>query len=315
MLSQKKRRGWVIAAILLVVAGGAAVAGGALRGRGESAPGPEAGRADEPAVAVTVEPVTPRTVRRSVTAVGSLYGWDEVAITPKVEGRVVRIFHDVGDVVKPGEPLLEIDPTDYRLAVTEARRALDLELARLGLKQFPDKALDVTRLPPVARAASLQAQAGSKAERARRLSGTRAVSIEDLQNAETDLEVAQANYRQAVLEAEATLAAARHRQAALETAEQRLKDTRVVAPTPQANGGGPVEYVVCARGVAEGEIVRTFPFGMEPTPMFRLAIDRPLKLQVTVPERHRAHVKSGQGVALEVEAYPGEKFAGKVARV
>jgi RND family efflux transporter MFP subunit len=121
-----------------------------------------------------------------------------------------------------------------------------------------------------------------------------------------------------ILEAEATLAAARHRQAALETAEQRLRDTLVVAPTPSAaglNGSGPVEYAICHRGVVEGEIVRTFPFGVESTSLFRLAIDRQLKLKVTVPERHKGAVKVGQEATLEVQAYAGERFQGKVARI
>src|SRR5262249_23038634 len=49
--------------------------------------------------------------------------------------------------------------------------------------------------------------------------------------------------------------------------------------------------------------------------LFKLVIDRPLKLQATVPERHKGEVRVGQDAELEVEAYPGQRFAGKVARV
>src|SRR5262249_26479317 len=108
----------------------------AFLGRGGRA-GPPPAQPERAAVAVTVEPVTVRPIGRAVRVVGSLYGRDEVAITPKVEGRVVRIHKDVGDVVRPGDLLLEIDPTDYRLAVTEARRALELELSKLGLNELP----------------------------------------------------------------------------------------------------------------------------------------------------------------------------------
>jgi RND family efflux transporter MFP subunit len=51
------------------------------------------------------------------------------------------------------------------------------------------------------------------------------------------------------------------------------------------------------------------------TVLFRLVVDRPLKLQVTVPERYRSEVKLGQEAALEVEAHPGQRFPGKVARI
>ncbi len=316
MQPPSKRKRWVGMAVAVGVLAAVVLTWRVLAGQGQPTTASANGKPAEQVVVVTVEPVTARPVARNITVVGSLYGWDEVVLTPKVEGRVLRILHDVGDVVKPGELLLEIDPTDYKLAVAEARRALDLELARLGLKQLPQSTLDVASLPPVARAAALQNQASTRAERMRRLAGTRSASPEDVQQAETDLEVAQANHRQMILEAEATLAAARHRQAALETAEQRLKDTLIVAPTPSArDGSGPVEYAVCHRGVVEGEIVRTFPFGMESTSLFRLAIDRQLKLKVTVPERHRAAVKVGQEATLEVEAYVGERFQGKVARI
>jgi RND family efflux transporter MFP subunit len=79
-------------------------------------------------------------------------------------------------------------------------------------------------------------------------------------------------------------------------------------------GGGEVEFAVSGRSVSEGEIVRTMPFG-EQQSMYRLVIDQPLKLKATVPERHRGEIKVGQDAELEVEAYPGRKFAGKVSRV
>jgi RND family efflux transporter MFP subunit len=106
---------------------------------------------------------------------------------------------------------------------------------------------------------------------------------------------------------------------------QRLRDTRVIAPecamedaasqvgVASSTPTSP-EYVVCQRSVAEGEMVRVMPFGDSAT-LFKLVIDRQLKLLATVPERHRADVKLGQDVELAVEAYPGEKFMGKVVRI
>src|SRR3712207_5190024 len=41
-------------------------------------------------VVVTVAPVTTRTMRRSVEVVGTLEGHEEINLSPKVEGRVVR---------------------------------------------------------------------------------------------------------------------------------------------------------------------------------------------------------------------------------
>jgi multidrug efflux pump subunit AcrA (membrane-fusion protein) len=156
-----------------------------------------------------------------------------------------------------------------------------------------------------------------------RLNQGRASSAEEREQLDTDHEVARANYRQAILDATATLAAARHKRATLDMVLQKVKDTRVTAPYPfdarQRDFGlfalpaVPVEYVVCQRSVAEGEMVRSMP-GATST-LFKLIIDRPLKLVATVPERHRAEIKVGQGAEFEVEAYPGEKFSGRVSRV
>jgi len=287
--------------------------------------------------------------------VGSLYGKDEVTITPKVEGRILKIHHDVGDVVRPGELLLELDPTDYQLAVAEARRALELELSKLGLKELPRGRYDVAALPSVIRAAALERNSVSRRDRLLRLSGGGASSAEDRDQAQTDYEVAHANHQQALLDAEATLATARHRQATLDTALQRLRDTRVIVPlcgdaglsgarrrsTMEAPGvaqatnmeqaslsnpatqlsilGVPatdIEYVVSQRPASPGEIVYAMPaLPGATTPLFKLVMERSLKLQATVPERHKGEVRVGQVAELAVEAYPGQKFAGRVARI
>jgi RND family efflux transporter MFP subunit len=304
----------------LVIAGAAVGGGLLLVGRhGGAAQAP----VERPAVtvAVTLAPVTPRAVQRTVAVVGSLYGRDEIAILPKVDGRVIRIYHDVGDTIRPGEVLLELDPTDYELAAAEARRALELELAKLGLKELPGEAYDVSRLPMVVRAAAQERDAALRRDRVQRLGGV--TSDEDRETAEMNWAVAKAGSQQALLDARATLAAARHRQAALDIALQKLKDTKVLVPGAAATtapvrlaaadpADGP-EYAVAQRSVSEGEMVYAAP-GMATT-LYRLIIDRPLKLKATVPERFRGAVKVGQEVRLAVESYPGQEFAGQVARV
>src|SRR5262245_58782862 len=227
MGSPKSRR-WLVRLVWIAVgvAGLAATANFVRRG----GPPEKATRrsAEVQPVTVTVEPVRRVPVRRSVTVVGTLFGEDEITLSPKVEGRVVRVWHDVGERVKPGELLLEIDPVDYQLAAQEAQRALELELAKLGLKELPEKDFDVRKLPSVERAASIEKNAATRRDRSMRL-GT-ATATEDKEQAEADYEVARANSKQAVLDAAATLAAARQRKAALEMAQQKLTYTKVYAP-------------------------------------------------------------------------------------
>ncbi|HTI49869.1 MAG TPA: efflux RND transporter periplasmic adaptor subunit [Planctomycetaceae bacterium] len=279
-------------------------------------------------IAVTVAPVTPRSVRRQVQVVGTLHGVEEFEVAAKVDGRIVRLFHDVGDVVHPGDVLLEVDPTDLKLAATEVTRSLELELARLGLSAVPAPGFDVGTVPGVARARLLEKNARNKFERSQALLRKQALSREDLEQSETDYEVAQANTRQAVLDAEATLASIRQREALLESAQQKLRDTRVIVPTPSVvqerlaervvltSSAGrrklpESEYVIAARMVSEGEMVNDSPA----TSLFRLVMDRPLKLKAHVPERHVSEIEIGQTVQVSVEAWPRELFTGTVARV
>src|SRR5579871_6207141 len=197
-MGTEKHRRWLVRGIGVLVVG-AVVAGAAMvlsRPRA-AAPATRAAAEVRP-VMVTVEPVRRVPVRRAVTVVGSLFGREEITLSPKVEGRVARVWHDVGERVKPGELLLEIDPIDYQLAAAEAERALELELAKLGLKELPTGDFDVRRLPSVERAATLEQNARTRRDRSLRLGA--ASTVEDKEQAEADYEVARANSRQAVLD-------------------------------------------------------------------------------------------------------------------
>ena len=107
---------------------------------------------------LTVAPVTYRPVRRTIEAVGTLCGYEEVSICSTAEGRVVKIHHDVADHVRPGEQLLQIEPIDYELSVRQAEKALLVELAKLGLQSPPTAAFDVTGIPMVVEAQSQSRQ-------------------------------------------------------------------------------------------------------------------------------------------------------------
>lgn len=281
-------------------------------------------------IVVTVAPLVQRPVQRSVTIVGSLQGYDEIQISPLVDGRIAHIRHDQGDVVRPGEPLLEIDDTDYRMAVEENERALELELAKLGLKDLPPENFDVNELPSVVRAKLTENNMSAVLERIRALARQKVNSLDDFEKADTNFRVAQADTRQRILDARQQLATVKHKQALLETSRKKLKDTKVLVPSlpgvaaldaqgvRQVSGSGeevspPVEMrlSVADRFVNEGEVVKASP----PTKLFRLVVKNPLKLMAAVPERHVGRLKLRQNVELAVEAYPGTTFTGVVTRI
>ena len=97
----------------------------------------------------------------------------------EVSGRVARVYHDMGDIVKPGDLLLELDSTDYDLEVAEKHgapwrprsfgwgyisRSRDISPEE-GLVMFAE-AICREKLPSVMRAIQQEDNARQKSERA-----------------------------------------------------------------------------------------------------------------------------------------------------
>ncbi|MFL5342934.1 MAG: efflux RND transporter periplasmic adaptor subunit [Gemmataceae bacterium] len=261
-----------------------------------------------PAVMVTAESVTHRRVQRSVEAVGTLWGYEAVTIGAKVNGRVLRIRHDVADRVAPDEILLEIEPTDFQLSERQSEKALQVELAKLGLDKPPDATFDVSKVPSVVQAKAKLDNARRRLDRIQSVdtSGSR----EEVSERTTELAVAQAEHDNQVLLAKSTLASVRMKQESWAMARQQMLDTviRVPTPTKPVPGGGPPLYAISARSVAEGSMVSAG------TELFKLVIDQTLKLKAPVPERFAEDVKDGQDVQVQTAAY-ATPFAGTVRRI
>ncbi|MCZ2344435.1 MAG: efflux RND transporter periplasmic adaptor subunit [Bacteroidales bacterium] len=273
-----------------------------------------------PTITVTTVPLQTRSVQRTVTAVGTFRGYDEVTLSPKVDGVINTVHVDVGDMAIPGAVLLTIDPTDCELAVWEAHRALDAELARLGIPDLPDTQVNVDQVSTVVKARVSLDNATKRFAMRRGLFDRQVLAKEEYDLAETDYKLAEATYRDAVTQARAVLAQARLRKAVLDTATQRLRDCQLRVPEPPGFGAWaavvgpgfvPVRYAVAKRLVSEGQRVISMPV----TDAFRLVITHALKLRVDVPERFVSAVRLGQTVDIRVEAHPQETFRGQVTRI
>jgi RND family efflux transporter MFP subunit len=260
-------------------------------------------------VPVTVTVVTERAIQRTIEVVGTFHGMEEVTVSSKAAGRITKILHDVGDTVKAGDELLEIDDIDYRLAVEEAARSLESELAKLGLAKLPSGQVNIDELPSVIRNQALTENAKRKYQRADSLRAKNINSQDEFEQTQTDYQVAEMNLEQARMDARSTIAAARHRNASLTMMAQKLRDTKVTVPAPSNSEAA--SFVVSERLVSEGEMVQ----GAPPTELFKLVVDNVLKLKVTVPERHIGDLSVGQTAAIAVDAYPRETFEGRVSRI
>jgi multidrug efflux pump subunit AcrA (membrane-fusion protein) len=282
------------------------------------------GKSDAQPVPVTVAQVKTAQLRRTIPVVGTLHGYEDMVISPKVDGRVARVLKDIGDHVAPGEVLFELDPTDYLLTVAQARPAFQGELKKLQLDALPelDEGLEkiIDKVPAVAQARANLELAEKEEVRTENENAKGVGAIASLDAARTKTKVAKTAVQLAETDARVVLAQARRLKAQLDDAEERLRETQIRAPIPHdwaawsaviSPAANPLRYAVAGRMVSKGEMIRQMPV----TNAFRLVIDHILKLRAAIPEKYRPDVHVGQPVEVHVEAYPNAMFRGVVARV
>ena len=257
-------------------------------------------------VVVTVSPIERRVVQRYVEAVGTLHGFEEVTLSSKQEGRVQRIYHDLSSVVEPGERLLELDPTDAKLAYDQAERNVQTELAKSGFSGVPSESDDLGKLPSVVSARLRYELAQSRLQRMIQLKSSNSISAEDFEQSRSEALMLESDWKNQLLIANFAAATVRLRNAELAIANQRLRDIVISAPTP--TNSSHETYSISERLVSEGTLVRPG------TEVFRLVLGRTLKLKLSVPESNSGDVVVGQ----TVEVLTGSSLkptTGSVARI
>jgi membrane fusion protein, multidrug efflux system len=78
---------------------------------------------------VETRAVESRQVEYAINAVGSLDAFERVEVTSRVAGAIERVMFTEGQVVSANQPLVEIEPERYRLAVVAAEANLEKEQA------------------------------------------------------------------------------------------------------------------------------------------------------------------------------------------
>lgn len=296
MLNESRWRGrsWLALGVMVV----AAATGCKERG------GPPAKQASEPR-AVKLVPVTVQAADRYVEVTGTLYGQEEVTISAEVPGRVVSITADLGDRVPAGGELAQIDTTNYELTVREQEAGLATALAKIGLDALPDGEVDLTRLPPVARAEAQAANARSRLDRARKLYERTPplISEQDYADIQTQVEVAATTADVERLNARSLIADVRVRMSSLGLAQKRLSDTKITAPNAMD-----LTYRVASRSVSVGEVVA------EGQSLFRLVASERVKFRGQAPERFAPQIVVGARAELILDAFP-TPFSAVVTRI
>jgi RND family efflux transporter MFP subunit len=240
------------------------------------------------------------TLARRVEAVGTLFALDESTISSQVEGPITQIAVDVGDVVKEGQVMVSIDPTELQYAVQTQRAAVREVRAQLGMGPDDPPPSDPSKVAFVERAAADLFDAKQKFDRAQALFRAQLISPEDRDAASARYDNARASRDLAIQQVDQLIGQLQSSEATRDLAEKKVADASIRAPF---NGA------VKERKVNLGEYLKV------QSPVMVLVRMDQMRARLEVPEKWAGAVHTGATVDVHVGAYPNEVFQGKLARI
>lgn len=295
-------RKFVVIAIVVAVAGGAAAYFGVFSRGGEAASGPQAGGPGRgqrpqggspggggggfggpgggggfPRVPMTVElgSATRGDVAAHLTVVGNLIGLQTVDIAPRTGGRLLSVNVQLGDRVRRGQVLAKVEDREIVEQVRAAEASQEVAKATIRQREADLKVAELNF------------------DRSKNLFSRQLLAKQALDDAES-------RYMAAVAQTDLSRAQLSQNDARLQELRINLQHTSVTSP---------VDGFVGKRNVDPGAMVNTN------TAIASVVDISRLRLVVNVVEKDLRLVNAGDVADVEVDAYPGEKFSGKIARV
>jgi HlyD family secretion protein len=240
------------------------------------------GRKDK-GMEVRLETVATRDLVSTVTASGKIQPQSKVDISADITGRIIELPVQEGDHVKKDDLLLRIDPSTFEASVARAEAGL-----------------------ASAQAAAIQAEASrQQSERAvRRARELRAqnpnlVSDEQLEQAETQFEVAEA----VALSSQRQVDQSR---AFLQEARDQLAKTVLRSP---------MDGQVTRVAVEEGEVAVPGTFSRETGLLMTVSDLSIIQVNVQVDETDVVRLALGDSSEITIDAFPDTTFTGRVTKI
>lgn len=224
---------------------------------------------------VELAPVVHAPVNRELAVVGNLVGDQTVSVVPKTAGRMQEITVKLGDRVTRGQRIARIEDQEIREQVKQAEAALEVGKATIRQREA-DLALAKTNV-----------------ERSRNLFQRQLLPQQTLDDAEAKYQSAQAAL---------DLARAQNNQS-----QARLDELRVTLENTIITS--PVNGFVARRAADPGAYVSAN------APIVDVVDIQRVRLIANIIEKDLKQVGVGAMARVEVDAFPGESFMGRIARV
>jgi HlyD family secretion protein len=245
---------------------------------------------------------------RSVVATGKIVPTTKVEIKSKASGIILRLPVNVGDMVRPGQVICELDQNDLLLRVRQARAALSMADAALKSAHADHERNKVEATGPDIPFLKRDM------ERARQMFGEGIIPQSTRDEAEKNYELVVNRQQQAIVNlgvAKAAIARAEAQveqsQAALEQSEEELRNATIVSP---------IDGVVLSRDREIGDAVSSILImGSGATVIMALGDLREVYVKGKVDESDIGKVYLGQPARIKVESYKDQAFTGKVTKM
>lgn len=242
----------------------------------KSAPGARGGRAAAGRViGVSVTRARTGSVRQEIEITGSLKPKEQVDVTSKVTGRVVKINVQVGDFIKQGQILAELE--DSELAQQVRRAEASRQVVKATQQQRKEEL----------------GNARADANRAKQLLDAGLLSRQEYEAKATAFRV---------FEAQMALVGAQEEQAEAELRELTIQRSqmKIVAP---------ISGYVAQRFVDVGAVISPS------TPVAKVVNLSTMVTLANVPEKDLSRLRLGNRAIVTVDAFGKQEYVGKIARI
>ena len=245
---------------------------------------------------------------RSVVATGKIEPTTKVEIKSKASGIIQKLPLNVGDIVRQGQVLCELDQNDLLPRMRQAEAALKVAEAQLASARADYERTKVESAGPDVPFLK------KDAERARKMFEEMLVPQIARDDAEKNYQLALNKQQQAIVNlgvAQASIAKSEAQveqaRAQVSQAQEDLRNATIVSP---------IDGVVLSRDREVGDAVSSIlTMGSGATLIMTLGDLREVYVKGKVDESDVGKVYLGQPARIKVESYKDRSFAGKVTKI
>ncbi|MFN0214011.1 MAG: HlyD family secretion protein [Saprospiraceae bacterium] len=271
---------------------------------------------------VTVEKAEKRTIKETVSASGKIFPETEVKISSDVSGEIIELYVKEGDSVTIGQVLAKIKPDEYQSALEQGQASVGTARSQrdVSSSNAEGSSAQIAQLRADRQRVVAQLEVARSAHtRNEKLYKDGVISTAEfetsqsnLKSAESAVAASEAGLRSAESALSSAQAGVKASEFGINSATARLKELRTSLQKTIVTA--PVSGIISQLNVEKGErVVGTLQ--MAGTEMMRVANLRTMEVQVDVSENDILKVSLNDDVDIEVDAYLGRKFKGKVSEI